>query len=211
MSKQVAVELIPIGAGDKRLREPSANSCAANLYQGATDWEKSALDIRWDAKERTFFVEFNGKADKADIGLGDILSKKIPIQIADSSRCECGSILSLGNYRVIMNDSDFNFKAEYFCPTCQVELVAEKKGIMPFLQKWFSSLKKIEIKATGVGLERAVENPSSFDSMQFGAGSVTLKAKSSSGRAKRRTISAKAKPEDALNEGATVKPSRGLP
>ena len=111
MEKALSVELIPVGWGPVDANLEESHSCAAVALRNAIDWKKSALEIRWDAAEKTFFVEFNGKAGAVSPELNDILSKRVPLQIAHSSRCECGSTLSLGDYIVTIKESDFKFRA----------------------------------------------------------------------------------------------------
>jgi len=68
--------------------------------------------------------------------------------------CSCGSSLSLGAYQITLIDDDFTFKGEFFCPVCNKGYKSEKSGIRGIIEKWVKGLKKIEIKATGVGIER---------------------------------------------------------
>jgi hypothetical protein len=158
MEKSLSVEIVPVGEGSLGILKGD-HDCSALLINNAINWKKAALEIRWDAAEKTFFVEFNGKAAEVAPNLNSILSKRVPLQIARTSRCECGSTLSLGDYTVTMKDSDFKFHAEYFCPACKVHLIAEKRGLKKILETWFSSLKRLEIKASGVRIERAVGSP----------------------------------------------------
>jgi hypothetical protein len=162
MPEPLSVEIIPIGPDDPNI--PAHNlarnhTCSAVEYLEATNWKKSELEIKWDFTEKVFFVQFTGKAQLSDKRLNNLMSKRVPLEIAKSSRCECGSTLNLGDYKILMKESDFVFSAEYFCPTCRTSLTAERNGFKKILEKWFTSLKKIEIKATGFRLERSTNEP----------------------------------------------------
>lgn len=161
MSQQVEIELIPVGPDfateDHDLVAFSRSGmCDAALLRDAINWEKSELEIKWNAAEKVFFVQFSGKQPRIDFKTGELLSKRVPLKIARSSRCECGGALELGDYTVSIKNADFGFKAEYFCPTCKSKLTAERNGLKKFLETWFSSLKRVDIKLTGFGIERAV-------------------------------------------------------
>jgi hypothetical protein len=152
MAKPLSVKVIPIGPA---YGYPEVDlSCGAAELLDRTDWKNSALEIKWDAAEKTFFVQFTGKANQAGPELKNILSKRVSLEIARSSRCECGSILYFGDYTVSFKNADFVFKAEYFCPSCKTKLIAKRTGIKTVLEAWFTSLKKIKIKTSGFGLER---------------------------------------------------------
>jgi hypothetical protein len=127
-----------------------SGSCAAALYRTASRWDKSSLAIKWDSVERAFTVDFKASGN-IEVPLGEVLSKRIPLEIARASNCECGSVLQLGDYSVIVEDADFRFQADYFCPVCKRRLLAEKKGFKRLIETWATGLKKIEVKATGVG------------------------------------------------------------
>ncbi|MEM5461345.1 hypothetical protein VSR69_42230 [Paraburkholderia phytofirmans] len=153
------VVIAPILSGDEILEETQEGeydsaSCAALFYREAIDWEKSQLEVKWSATEKCFAVEFTGKGN-IDLSMAELLSKRVPLRIAKASTCECGTTLELGDYTVLLSDSDFLFHAEYFCPNCKANLIAEKKGLRRVLETWFTGLKKIEIKTTGIGLERS--------------------------------------------------------
>jgi hypothetical protein len=139
--------------------ERQGRACTAFMYKGATDWITSSLEIRWKSEERAFTVAFKGNAKAISLPVQEILSKRVPLQIAQSSGCECGASLELGDYEVSVEDtgeeSDFWFRANYFCPRCKTKAVAEKKGLKRLIEDWIFGLKKIEIKATGVGIERS--------------------------------------------------------
>lgn len=155
MEKVLALDIIPVGSDDPRSidydLEKSA-SCSAISYKTAADWDTSSLEIKWNSTDRFFSVEFKGTADdRIKLPLSHALSKKIPLQIARSSTCECGAPLQLGDYTVTVEDSDFRFRADYFCPICKAKLVADKKGFKKIIEPWVMGLRKIEIKATGVG------------------------------------------------------------
>ena len=127
--------------------------CAADIYHSATSWEDAVLEIKWDATDKAFYVSFNGDGPTS-VSTKNILSKKIPLEIARSSRCECGSTLELGDYRIIAKMSDFFFEGEFYCPVCKSERLAKKGGLLKAVAEWINDLKKIEIKANGVGFER---------------------------------------------------------
>lgn len=157
MERSLEIKIVPIGQEASEDVEyeldGSGLRCSADHYRDVIDWHKSALEIRWNSTARFFSVEFKGSG-RIPVGLSNLLSKRIPLKIAQTSRCECGSVLELGDYSVAFEDSDFRFKADYFCPTCKARAIAEQKGLKKVLETWFSGLKKIEIKATGVGFER---------------------------------------------------------
>lgn len=157
MAGPLTVEVIPVGADtpteiDYDLEK--SPSCSALFMKSAVNWKKSSLEIKWDSSERAFTVEFTGKG-RLPSDFDNLLSKRVPLQIARSSTCECGSVLELGDYSILMDGSDFKFFGNYFCPSCKIRLSAEKKGLKRILETWFTGLKKLEIKATGVGIERA--------------------------------------------------------
>ena len=157
MSGQLEVELMPIGSDHGESSEYYLNlRCEATYMRDAVDWQKSALEIKWSATEKVFFVQFNGKRPHIDYSTSELLSKRIPLQIAHSSRCECGTTLKLGDYPVSVKNSDFSFHGEYFCPNCKSQLIAEGSGFKKMLERWFSSLKRIEVRATGFRIERVV-------------------------------------------------------
>lgn len=127
--------------------------CAAMVLSEQKPWDDSSLEIKWDSKEREFIVIFKG-AGVPDLTVDQALSTRVPLQIARASRCRCGGTLELGNYRIITTKNDFTFEGTYFCPTCKTDFLAEQSGFRHFITKWIRGLKKIEIKAGGVGLER---------------------------------------------------------
>jgi len=159
--KYVSVQLVPLmqRAPARRVGAPRSADCAANLYRSVNQWDKSALDIKWSAKEKAFTVEFKGSGE-VRLAMADALSKRIPLEIARASRYECGSTLELGDYSITIENADFRFHANYFCPTCKAKAVADQKGFRRLIERCFRGLTKIEIKATGVGIERQVERPS---------------------------------------------------
>ncbi|MBS0587010.1 MAG: hypothetical protein JSS37_03435 [Proteobacteria bacterium] len=157
MENQLDVQVIPVGDEDSTSINydlEKSPTCMASFYRNAVAWEKSSLSIKWNSTDRFFSVEFDGSGT-IDMSLAELLSKKVPLQIAKTSTCECGSSLALGDFTVVVEDNDFRFKADYFCPACKLRLTAERKGLRKVLETWFTGLKKIEIKTTGVGLERS--------------------------------------------------------
>jgi hypothetical protein len=157
MSNQLEVQVIPVGDEDPNSLDydlETSATCMAGFYRDAVAWEKSSLRIKWNSTDRFFSVVFDGSGT-VDMSLSGLLSKRVPLQIAKASTCECGSQLALGDYTVVIEDNDFRFKADYFCPACKTRLNAERKGLRKVLETWFTGLKKIEIKTTGVALERS--------------------------------------------------------
>ena len=157
MSQKLEVQLVPVGADEPHMLDydlDGSAACAALFYRDSVDWEKSSLEIKWNSADRYFSVEFKGSGE-IDVPLAELLSKRVPLQIARASTCDCGTTLELGDYAVAVEDNDFRFQANYFCPSCKSRLTAEKNGLKRVLETWFTGLKKIEIKTTGVGLERA--------------------------------------------------------
>jgi uncharacterized protein YneR len=157
MPNQLEVQVIPVGNEDPASVDydlENSATCMATFFRNAVAWEKSSLTIKWNSTDRFFSVEFGGSG-AIDISLSELLSKRVPLQIAKASTCECGSTLSLGDYTVVVEDNDFRFKADYCCPVCKARLIAERRGLRKILETWFTGLKKIEIKTTGVGLERS--------------------------------------------------------
>ena len=157
MSQKLELEVIPVGTDEPSSPDHNlgtSQSCAAALYRSASDWEKSSLEIKWNASERYFSVEFKGTGE-ITLPLAEVLSKRIPLRVTHASTCECGATLELGDYTVAVEDNDFRFQADYFCRSCKARLSAEKKGFRKLLETWITGLKRIEIQATGVGLERS--------------------------------------------------------
>ena len=152
MREALGVHITPIGEGDEDLRH-GACAAALVLFRQPIEWQKHALAIRWNSRERVFCVEFTGEG-QVDVSLSDLLSTKVPLRIARSSLCVCGSHLELGDYSITTENSDFAFRGEFFCPSCSVRIAAERKGIKKVLERWFSGLKRLEIGTTGIGIER---------------------------------------------------------
>jgi hypothetical protein len=150
MAEALGVYITPIGGDDEDL---SHGACSAVFFRQEIEWQKHALMIKWNAKERLFYVEFTGKG-QIDVGLSDLLSTRVPLRIARSSHCVCGSPLELGDYSISTENDDFAFRGEFFCPSCSTRLAAERKGIKRVLETWFSGLKRIEVGTTGFGIER---------------------------------------------------------
>jgi hypothetical protein len=151
MKEPISVQLVPVGSDE--LPSHAGNVCAAGLFRRVNSWDDSALEIRWNSTDRVFSVTFRG-GGPVELPLEDMLSKDVPLQIARSSRCECGSLLGLGDYRIVTTGDDFLFEGEFFCPACKARRVAETSGFRGIIRKWGVGLKKIEIKVDGVGLER---------------------------------------------------------
>jgi hypothetical protein len=163
MPKKVDIEIIPIGEKDRLDRLPSHEShYYSGSYCSATgqllnylEWDENKIRIRWDAEGKKFTVEFVGidKETKQSF-VQDLLSKEIPLEIARTSNCECGGILELGNYSVQLVSDEFIFEAEYYCPACKNDHIAKSKGLKELIRRWIFGLKRIDITASGIGIER---------------------------------------------------------
>jgi hypothetical protein len=156
MSENPALHLIAVRDESRAARwqrRSEGNACEAGLFSEAAEWKDSELEIKWNAEERAFAVAFHGVGAVQMTPKG-MLSKRVPLEIARSSQCECGGPLALGDYRIVATSSDFRFEGEFFCPRCKSRRSAETSGFRGILEKWAFGLKKIEIKADGVGIER---------------------------------------------------------
>ncbi len=111
------------------------------------------LKIKWLNEKKAFFVSLKGKQLKKENGLAE-LGHRIPIEVAKDSKCCCGATLQLGDYSVHSEKGDFVFSGEFYCPACNETYQAKKGGLMDTIKMFFRDLRKIEIKATGVSIER---------------------------------------------------------
>ncbi len=134
---------------------PTRNSlhCPFCAYAAVKEVREHNLEIQWDETERLFKVKLVGK-DIASSDLADALWQHIPVEVARNSTCVCGGTLELGSYSMSKQGDDFIFAGEYFCPSCKRKQLAKKSGIRGLLQKWAHGLTKVEIKPTGVTVER---------------------------------------------------------
>lgn len=139
----------------KRLRNRAvvSQSCTAALFREVSEWDESSLEIKWKASQREFTVAFKGVGE-ISLSVEDLLSKKVPLYIAQSSTCECGENLELGDYSIRTTDDDFEFEGSFSCPKCKLRVFREGTGIRNIIGQWIQGLKKIEINAIGVGIER---------------------------------------------------------
>jgi hypothetical protein len=161
MSKRIGVKVKPLGrltSMDKRdfdleKTEDRYRGCYAYVFRESVNWDDTSLEIRWNSDMKVFTVIFKG-VGRNDLNMEKALSKDIPLKIARSSRCECGGVLELGDYSIRSTRDDFTFEGVYFCPKCKSKFLAERAGIRHLISKWIKGLKKIEIKAGGVGIER---------------------------------------------------------
>jgi hypothetical protein len=155
------LDLVPLGEnyGGKddlqleKLAPYSPGHCFAHLFRNAEEWDDDSLEIKWDSATKEFNVVFTG-VGHVDIRLENGLSRRVPLEVAQSSRCECGGTLALGDFRIHSGRKDFTFEGNYFCPTCKADYSAKHSGIRHMISKWANGLKKIEIKPSGVGFER---------------------------------------------------------
>ncbi len=133
----------------------SAPICSFSRYP--IPLTKRELRIKWDKENKCFFVWLKGKQTNDPcftyITLDD-LACKIPLEVAENSICDCGATLKLGNNSVISKDDDFTFQGEFYCPECNKKRLTQKPRIRDFIIEWLTKLKKIEIKATGVNIEK---------------------------------------------------------
>jgi hypothetical protein len=151
MAKEVAIDIKPVGDEGQEVRPSSF--CAAVHFDYYAAWVRRSLDIKWNSRERVFFVEFIGQGPP-DVPMTNLLTSRVPVHVANSSLCECGSSLRLGDYSITTEDHDFAFSGEFFCPSCSARFAAEKKGLKKYLENWLMGLKRLEISATGIGIER---------------------------------------------------------
>lgn len=151
------IELIPIGKHGKNLSNNEEvlfnKECQAISFKtSGPRWDESNLRIDWNSEKKYFTVQFKGIGDFG-LELEQSLSQKIPLQIAKTSRCDCGSVLHLGNYTVLAKDNEFVFKGRYYCKSCKEALDAESSGIRSLIFRWLNKLKKIEVKLNGFSIE----------------------------------------------------------
>jgi hypothetical protein len=145
------VEIVPVTQ-----QAPMTPKCTAVLLQTAARWDESSLDITWDSQRRAFKVFFVGKQEAA---AEERLIQEIPIEIACSSYCVCGSKLRLGSYGVQAANGEFTFKGEFICESCQRPIQATSSGFRSILLKCLRQLKRIQINVNNgtaaVSIEKA--------------------------------------------------------
>ena len=120
----------------------SGNYCSANLLREFPEWDETSLEIRWEAEEREFTVVFKGEG-KINLSVEQLLSKKVPLYIANSSTCECGETLEVGDYRINTTNNDFAFEGTFFCPKCKSRVFREGYGLRNIIGQWVRGLEKI--------------------------------------------------------------------
>jgi len=131
----------------------SSRSCSAYLFKGVQEWDDASLEIKWNSEQKEFTVAFKGEG-QVNLPIENLLSQTVPLHIAESSNCECGETLQLGDYRILTSNNDFTFEGNFFCPTCKTKVLKERSGLRYLISTWFRGLKKLEIKTTGLGIER---------------------------------------------------------
>jgi hypothetical protein len=142
-------EKVEIDESQKALRQ----SCRALVFKEVNEWDDASLEIRWDSEKKEFTVTFKGEG-MVNLPIENLLSKAVPLHIASSSNCECGENLQLGDYRILTTRNDFSFEGIFFCVQCKAKILAERSGLRHFIATWFKGLKKVQVNATGVGIER---------------------------------------------------------
>ncbi len=130
-------------------------SCAA-LFKGFLDTPPKDVYIEWDGKEKSFDLQI--RVCDADTGKSlDTFAKSVPVRIAEASTCDCGGKLTLGDYSMTSDGSDFLFHAEYFCQSCRTQKQAEQRGFRKVLSQWLSDIKSIKVGLNGAEIERGGE------------------------------------------------------
>lgn len=92
------------------------------------EWDSKFLEIKWHEKAHSFYVVFKANGSFFN-EVHQTLAQVIPIQIADTSRCECGGSLTVGDQKMIFSDSDFRFKAVFYCKKCKLEREIKADGL----------------------------------------------------------------------------------
>lgn len=127
--------------------------CGASFFKEVQEWDDASLRIKWKSREKEFDVTFKGQGT-INLTIENLLSNAVPLHIAQSSSCECGESLQLGDYQVFTSKNDFSFEGTFFCRKCKANTLAVQSGLRHFISTWFKGLKRVDIKATGVAIER---------------------------------------------------------
>jgi hypothetical protein len=154
--KELSLNLSAIDRDGTRVAVlPVHRSCAAvvvlNAFGRSEKLVAEALCIRWESEKEQFVVSFSGRVlDELDSSW----TQSIPLLIAETSTCECGGTLTLGDYEIKARDKDFVFTAQYICSACAARKKGEQRGFRQFIGRWLFELRKIEVGPKGISAER---------------------------------------------------------
>ncbi|ESQ15865.1 MAG: hypothetical protein N838_33295 [Thiohalocapsa sp. PB-PSB1] len=127
-------------------------SCMANHLTLFVPSHSPVLKIKWNENDKYFNVDFRAKGD-IPFDVRQVLTQKIPLVIAEESRCTCGHRLKLGEYEVTVKQKEYVLVAEYYCEDCKAKRHIEEARLTSRIKKFFGRLRKIQVSPKGVVLE----------------------------------------------------------
>jgi hypothetical protein len=141
------------------LGEEKCPSCGMLFHPTMAGGE---LQIAWDDTERQFTVEASvsrycnqcHQHEREATRRPRSTLASVPLEIAQTSSCSCGSTLDLKDYSLRVANGDLQFSATYVCQTCIEQRKTARSGIGSMLLSLWSLTKKVKIGADGIEYEK---------------------------------------------------------
>lgn len=123
------------------------------LYHSLLFTECKGLKIDWDEQHRVFRVQFKATLVHSK-GVTDDFIRTFPVEIAERSTCRCGAFLKLGNFTMDVAETTLEFRAVYYCDSCNREIEARSRGLRNAILRWIKFIKRVKIGLDGVEIEK---------------------------------------------------------
>lgn len=112
-------------------------------------------EISWDANDSQFAVELSLDLCRycSTRGVAMEVVKRIPVVIAEKSKCACGANLVLKNHSLRLKDDYVEFQGQYACESCGKSNSKLINRIGEGLSAFWKTTKKIKIGVKGMKYE----------------------------------------------------------
>lgn len=109
--------------------------------------------IEWDDTKKQFEVRIAGSC--APCGWQEeLVLKRMPLLIAESSSCSCGKTLILADHSFSLSSNDLEFKAIYRCVSCETEKHSLVSRILQALKFGWQEITSVEVGLTGLKMSK---------------------------------------------------------
>jgi Zn finger protein HypA/HybF involved in hydrogenase expression len=111
---------------------------------------RDVKSIAWNDKERSFDVKITTVCTCG----GMLIVERLPVLIAQTSSCACGSNLVIKDYSISKRDKEIDFDATYQCPKCNKTRKRLIRGLASRISRVWYDTSRVEIGLDGIKYEK---------------------------------------------------------